>query len=183
ASNNLSASAGNLNNSGLIQAGNRLDLLADDSIRNAAGGIIAGRDVSLTALTGDVINERSVTRIDSAQSANRTWTTSFADSAARIEAANSLDISAGRDVSNLGGVLQSRGDLFIGADRDVNIASVEVTNGQLNGRRYYSETTTQLGAEASAGRDLDISAGRDLNAVASRLDAARDAALSAGRDV
>jgi len=183
ASNNLSASAGNLNNSGLIQAGNRLDLLADDSIRNAAGGIIAGRDVSLTALTGDVINERSVTRIDSAQSANRTWTTSFAHSAARIEAANSLDISAGRDVSNLGGVLQSRGDLFIGADRDVNIASVEVTNGQLNGRRYYSETTTQLDAEASAGRDLDISAGRDLNAVASRLDAARDAALSAGRDV
>ncbi|MFK8400298.1 hemagglutinin repeat-containing protein [Pseudomonas sp. BGr12] len=183
ASNNLSASASNLSNSGLIQAGNRLDLLADDSIRNAAGGIIAGRDVSLTALTGDVINERSVTRIDSAQSANRTWTTSFADSAARIEAANSLDISAGRDVSNLGGVLQSRGDLFIGADRDVNIASVEVTNGQLNGRRYYSETTTQLGAEASAGRDLDISAGRDLNAVASRLDAARDAALSAGRDV
>lgn len=183
ASNNLSASAGNLSNSGLIQAGNRLDLLADDSIRSAAGGIIAGRDVSLTALTGDVINERSVTRIDSAQSANRTWTTSFADSAARIEAANSLDISAGRDVSNLGGVLQSRGDLFIGADRDVNIASVEVTNGQLNGRRYYSETTTQLGAEASAGRDLDISAGRDLNAVASRLDAARDAALSAGRDV
>lgn len=183
ASNNLSASAGNLSNSGLIQAGNRLDLLADDSLRNAAGGIIAGRDVSLTALTGDVINERSVTRIDSAQSANRTWTTSFADSAARIEAANSLDISAGRDVSNLGGVLQSRGDLFIGADRDVNIASVEVTNGQLNGRRYYSETTTQLGAEASAGRDLDISAGRDLNAVASRLDAARDAALSAGRDV
>ncbi|MFS2127746.1 beta strand repeat-containing protein, partial [Pseudomonas sp. Pseusp97] len=115
ASNNLSASASNLSNSGLIQAGNRLDLLADDSIRNAAGGIIAGRDVSLTALTGDVINERSVTRIDSAQSANRTWTTSFADSAARIEAANSLDISAGRDVSNLGGVLQSRGDLFIGA--------------------------------------------------------------------
>ncbi|WP_017522118.1 hemagglutinin repeat-containing protein [Pseudomonas nitroreducens] len=183
ASNNLSASAGNLSNSGLIQAGNRLDLLADDSLRNAAGGIVAGRDVSLTALTGDVINERSVTRIDSAQSANRTWTTSFADSAARIEAANSLDISAGRDVSNLGGVLQSRGDLFIGADRDVNIASVEVTNGQLNGRRYYGETTTQLGAEASAGRDLDISAGRDLNAVASRLDAARDAALSAGRDV
>ncbi len=183
ASNNLSASASNLSNSGLIQAGNRLDLLADDSIRNAAGGIIAGRDVSLTALTGDVINERSVTRIDSAQSANRTWTTSFADSAARIEAAGSLDISAGRDVSNLGGVLQSRGDLFISAERDVNIASVEVTNGQLNGRRYYSETTAQLGAEASAGRDLDISAGRDLNAVASRLDAARDAALSAGRDV
>ncbi|SER50017.1 filamentous hemagglutinin, partial [Pseudomonas cuatrocienegasensis] len=60
ASENLTATAGNINNSGLIEAGERLQLLATDSIRNAQGGIIAGRDVSLTALTGDVINERSV---------------------------------------------------------------------------------------------------------------------------
>ncbi|MCT0684241.1 hypothetical protein N0717_32635, partial [Pseudomonas aeruginosa] len=53
--------ADNLDNSGLIEAGKRLDLLAGDSIRNRQGGVIAGRDVSLTALTGDVINERSVT--------------------------------------------------------------------------------------------------------------------------
>ncbi|WP_236202357.1 hypothetical protein, partial [Pseudomonas pseudonitroreducens] len=64
ASGDLAASAANLNNSGLIEAGNRLDLLAVDSIRNAAGGIISGRDVSLTALTGDVINERSITSVD-----------------------------------------------------------------------------------------------------------------------
>ncbi|WP_458416386.1 hypothetical protein, partial [Pseudomonas aeruginosa] len=44
------------------------------------GGVIAGRDVSLTALTGDVINERSVTRYDSALD-GRTWERSFADSA------------------------------------------------------------------------------------------------------
>ena len=62
ASEKLTATAGTINNSGLIEAGERLQLLATDSIRNAQGGIIAGRDVSLTALTGDVINERSVTR-------------------------------------------------------------------------------------------------------------------------
>ena len=42
---------------------------------------------------------------------------------------------------------------------------------------------TQLGAEVSAGRDLNVSAGRDLSAVASALEARRDIALSAGRDV
>ncbi|MGC3500709.1 hypothetical protein ACPTIV_29515, partial [Pseudomonas aeruginosa] len=64
ARNDLWATADNLDNRGLIEAGKRLDLLAGDSIRNRQGGDIAGRDVSLTALTGDVINERSVTRYD-----------------------------------------------------------------------------------------------------------------------
>ncbi|EPL7769318.1 hypothetical protein P9A67_006374, partial [Pseudomonas aeruginosa] len=114
ARNDLSATADNLDNSGLIEAGKRLDLLAGDSIRNRQGGVIAGRDVSLTALTGDVINERSVTRYDSALD-GRTWERSFADSAARVEAANSLNVQAGRDIANLGGVLQSRGDLSLDA--------------------------------------------------------------------
>src|SRR5207253_10404417 len=62
ATHNLSAAAGNdLVNSGLIEAGNRLDLLAGNNLVNQAGGIIAGRDVSLRAINGDVINERSVT--------------------------------------------------------------------------------------------------------------------------
>ncbi|HEK0828561.1 TPA: hemagglutinin repeat-containing protein, partial [Pseudomonas aeruginosa] len=45
------------------------------------------------------------------------------------------------------------------------------------------QSVTQLGAEVSAGRDLNVSAGRDLTAVASTLEARRDIALSAGRDV
>ncbi|HBO7427511.1 TPA: hypothetical protein L4892_006964, partial [Pseudomonas aeruginosa] len=48
----------------------------------------------MAALTGDVINERSVTRYDSALD-GRTWERSFADSAARVEAANSLNVQAG----------------------------------------------------------------------------------------
>jgi hypothetical protein len=49
--------AGNIDNSGLMQAGNRLEMLATDSIRNSRGGIITGRDISATAVTGDIINE------------------------------------------------------------------------------------------------------------------------------
>jgi len=55
ASNNLSATAGNdLVNSGLVEAGNRLDLLAGNNLVNTAGGIIAGRDVTLAAVNGDL---------------------------------------------------------------------------------------------------------------------------------
>ncbi|RPX95403.1 hemagglutinin [Pseudomonas aeruginosa] len=182
ARNDLSATADNLDNSGLIEAGKRLDLLAGDSIRNRQGGVIAGRDVSLTALTGDVINERSVTRYDSAL-AGRTWERSFADSAARVEAANSLNVQAGRDIANLGGVLQSRGDLSLDAGRDVTVAAVEDRQGQTRWNTSRLQSVTQLGAEVSAGRDLNVSAGRDLSAVASALEARRDIALSAGRDV
>ncbi|EPB8041915.1 DUF637 domain-containing protein, partial [Pseudomonas aeruginosa] len=182
ARNDLSATADNLDNSGLIEAGKRLDLLAGDSIRNRQGGVIAGRDVSLTALTGDVINERSVTRYDSALD-GRTWERSFADSAARVEAANSLNVQAGRDIANLGGVLQSRGDLSLDAGRDVTVAAVEDRQGQTRWSTSRLQSVTQLGAEVSAGRDLNVSAGRDLTAVASALEARRDIALSAGRDV
>ncbi|HKX54677.1 MAG TPA: S-layer family protein, partial [Xanthomonadales bacterium] len=64
ASGNLDIAAGNVTNTGLMQANERLSLLATESIRNAQGGIIAGRDVDLTALNGDVLNERTVTRND-----------------------------------------------------------------------------------------------------------------------
>ncbi|KXC15448.1 filamentous hemagglutinin, partial [Pseudomonas aeruginosa] len=89
----------------------------------------------------------------------------------------------GRDIANLGGVLQSRGDLSLDAGRDVTVAAVEDRQGQTRWNTSRLQSVTQLGAEVSAGRDLNVSAGRDLSAVASALEARRDIALSAGRDV
>ncbi|KIV69634.1 putative large exoprotein involved in heme utilization or adhesion of ShlA/HecA/FhaA family [Pseudomonas sp. FeS53a] len=182
ASQNLSASAVNLTNSGSMQAGERLSLLATESIRNAQGGIIAGRDVLVKALSGDLTNERSITDHQSAVGDQR-WRASFADSAARIEALNRLEISAGRDVRNLGGALDSRGDLAIQAGRDVAISSVELNRERINGTRSATRSTTQLGAAVSAGRDLSVTAGNDLNVVASAVRSDRDLSLSAVRDV
>ncbi|WP_218189083.1 filamentous hemagglutinin N-terminal domain-containing protein, partial [Pseudomonas sp. PA1(2017)] len=62
---NLGIQAESIGNSGLMQANQRLQLLATDSIRNAQGGIIAGRDVSLQA-GNDILNERSVATHQSA---------------------------------------------------------------------------------------------------------------------
>ncbi|WP_395605095.1 hemagglutinin repeat-containing protein [Pseudomonas sp. B16120] len=175
ATNNLSAKAGNdLINSGLIEAGNRLDLLAGNNIVNKSGGIIAGRDVTLTAIKGDVINERAVTRTGNGTAERR----DYLDSASRIEAANDLTMNAGRDIANTGGVLQSGRDTTLVAGRDVHIDAVEQRNGLDLGSRLRTETVTQNGASVEAGRDLKVSAGRDFSAIASRIDAKRDLSIT-----
>ncbi|WP_165497346.1 hemagglutinin repeat-containing protein [Phytopseudomonas dryadis] len=181
ASGELDVQAVNIANSGLLQASERLQLLAEDSIRNAQGGIIAGRDVSLVA-GNDIVNERTA-NLQQSSLGDRAWATSFVDSAARIEASDSLSLAAGRDVSNLGSVLDSRGDLTIEAGRDLTIASVQDVQHQSRGSNFLNERVTQLGAEVSAGRDLQVSAGRDLGVVASQVTAGRDLDLGAGRDL
>ncbi|MCF4974726.1 adhesin, partial [Pseudomonas lactis] len=180
ATNNLSAKAGNdLINSGLIEAGNRLDLLAGNNIVNKSGGIIAGRDVTLTAIKGDVINDRAVTRTGNGTAERR----DYLDSASRIEAANDLTMNAGRDIANTGGVLQSGRDTTLVAGRDVHIDAVEQRNGLDLGSRLRTETVTQNGASVEAGRDLKVSAGRDFSAIASRIDAKRDLSITTTEDL
>ncbi|WP_458752024.1 DUF637 domain-containing protein [Pseudomonas chlororaphis] len=178
ATNNLSATAGkDLVNSGLIQAGNRLDLLAGNNITNKAGGIIAGRDVTMNAISGDVLNERSVTSVDSVV---RGYShKDYANSAARIEAANDMVISAGRDITNPGSVLQSGRDMSLSAGRDVNLVSTQLNNSLALGKNHYSSDITQIGSEVSAGRDLTVKAGRDINAIASEIEAKRNITMAA----
>ncbi|HJR32479.1 MAG TPA: hemagglutinin repeat-containing protein [Pseudomonas sp.] len=182
ATNNLSATATNdLVNSGLVEAGNRLDLKAGNNIVNKAGGIIAGRDVTLTATRGDVINERTITTHESG-SGYRNERTDFVDNAARIEAGNSLTLNAGRDINNVGGVLKSGADTTITAGRDVNLTSAEqVVSGERG--RHRDQTITQYGSDIDAGRDLKVNAGRDITAIASQIDAKRDVSMSAVGDL
>lgn len=183
ASNNLSAEAGNnLTNTGLIEAGERLTLKAGNDIINKSGGIISGKDVSLTATNGSVINQRDVTSVDYGRFGN-TSHRDYLDNAARIEAANDLTIKSGQDINNIGGVLQSGRDMTLDADRDVNITSVQNRSTNARGGSYLNQTITQHGAEVASGRDLTISADRDVAVVASRLDAKLDMALTAGNNI
>ncbi|MBD8614224.1 DUF637 domain-containing protein [Pseudomonas putida] len=183
ASNNLSASAGNhLVNSGLVQAGGRLDLLTGNTLVNKAGGVITGRDVSLTAVNGDVINERTVTSHQSS-SGYRSERRDFADTAARIDAANDLSVWAGRDINNVGGVLQAGNDLTLAAGRDINITSAEQVESNDRGRKANSSSVTQHGSSLAAGRDVIATAGRDLTAIASDIDANRNIAMAAVDDL
>jgi len=175
ASNNLSASAGkDLVNSGLIEAGNRLDMLAVNNIVNKSGGIIAGRDVNMTAVIGDVVVERTLTSGNTGSQRH-----DYADNAARIEAANDLSMGAGQDINVIGGELKSGRDMKLDAGRDVNVLSTQVTNSDFRDRNHNSSDVTQLGASLEVGRDFSALAGRDINVIASQVDAKRDVAMAA----
>ena len=160
----------------------QLSLLAEDSIYNRQGGILAGRDVDLTARSGDILNQRTVTRHESTLGNSR-WESSFADSAARIEATRDLTLNAGRDVHNLGGVLESRGNLHISAGRDVTLAAMEERHSTSRGNHYLNSQTTQLSSETRADGNLSIQAGRDLTAIASRVESGQDMQLIASNDL
>jgi filamentous hemagglutinin family protein len=185
ATQNLKASAREIGNSGLIEAGQRLDLLATDSIRNAQGGIIAGRDVSAIALSGDLINGRSVSTLQHGGTSLR-QTDSVLNAAARIEAADSLSLAAGRDLQNLGSHLGAGGNASLSAGRDLLLgAATEIDQSEGRGKksRWRETTVTQHGSEVQVGGDLKVEAGRDLAVVASQVSAGRDLDLAAGRDL
>jgi len=185
ASANLQASAQNISNSGLMQANERLSLLATDSIRNAQGGILKGQDVSLVAVQGDILNERSKASQDS-RYGNTTQHREFLDNAARIEADNTLALTAGNDIRNSGSVLQAGGNASLKAGRDLDLVATEqVNSSQGRGKKssWSQSQTTQFGSEVTVGGKLAAVAGRDLNVVASSVGAQQDLALSAGRNV
>jgi filamentous hemagglutinin len=185
ASNTLTVNAANINNSGLAQANERLSMLATDSIRNTAGGILKGKDVSITAVAGDVINQRNIAT-DSRSGKNFSTLTSVVDNAARIEAGNDLVVSAGRDIQNTGGAISAGKNADLSAGRNLVIAAAEAENGQMRkDRRHFWETTstTQYGSDVKVGTDLTAKAGNDLTVVASTVKATGDIALQAGKDV
>ncbi|MCO8161692.1 DUF4951 domain-containing protein [Pseudomonas sp. 21LCFQ010] len=181
--NNLSAKAGNtLLNSGLIQTEQRLALEADNNLINHAGGVISGHDVSLLAKDGSVSNERSVTRHQSAMGAS-VWREDFADNPARIESAGDLQAKAGKNINNIGGVMQAQGGVRLEAGQDVNIAAVETQTRRANGPNQVNSTITQNGAQLSATKNSSINAERNLDITASQVNTQGNLALSAGQDI
>ncbi|MDX3995098.1 filamentous hemagglutinin N-terminal domain-containing protein [Pseudomonas aeruginosa] len=185
ASRDLSVTANAIGNSGLMQAGERLSLLATGSIRNAQGGIIAGRDVSAIALTGDIINERSITH-EARSGRGFSQLTSVVDKAAGIEASNALVLSAGRDIQNIGGSLKAGGAATLSAGRDLVVASAAAESGSMrkDKRHFWEKTsTTQYGSDVQVGGGLEVSADNDITVVASTVKAAGDIAFEAGNDV
>ncbi len=183
ASANLGIQAESIGNSGLMQANQRLQLLATESIRNAQGGIIAGRDVSLQA-GSDIINERSVATHQSANGKAYEHQREMADSAARIEAEGELSMAAGRDLLNVGGALSAGGDAKLQAGQDLLLASQQTENST---SRYYDarnysnrQQIDQYGSDVKVGGDLQAAAARDMAIVGSQVAAEGDMALQAG---
>ncbi|WP_081883315.1 two-partner secretion domain-containing protein [Pseudomonas sp. BRG-100] len=184
ASNNLSAiSSGSIYTGGLVEAGNNLSLLAQDSIRNAMAGEIRGKQVSLTALKGDITNETTAIQVRDG-AGMRTLTDT---SAGTIVARENLAIDAGRDLTNRGALTAGK-DANLTAGRDLNLiaaSDTSVKHETRDGGEKSSITTDvkNLAASVTAGGNLNMQAGQDVNIIGSNATAGKDLTIAAGRDL
>ncbi|MBD8272774.1 two-partner secretion domain-containing protein [Pseudomonas fluorescens] len=184
ASNNLSAiSSGSIYTGGLVEAGNNLNLLAQDSIRNAMAGEIRGKQVSLTALKGDITNETTAIQVRDG-AGMRTLTDT---SAGTLVARENLAIDAGRDLTNRG-ALTAGNDANLTAGRDLNLiaaSDTSVKHESRDGGEKSSITTDvkNLAASVTAGGNLNMQAGQDVNIIGSTATAGKDLNIAAGRDL
>ncbi|MBA1429206.1 two-partner secretion domain-containing protein [Pseudomonas orientalis] len=184
ASNNLSAiSSGSIYTGGLVEAGNNLNLLAQDSIRNAMAGEIRGKQVSLTALKGDITNETTAIQVRDG-AGMRTLTDT---SAGTIVARENLAIDAGRDLTNRGALVAGN-DANLTAGRDLNLIAASDTSVKHETRDGGEKSTIttdvkNLAASVTAGGNLNMQAGQDVNIIGSNATAGKDLNIAAGRDL
>ncbi|AZC16042.1 hemagglutinin repeat-containing protein [Pseudomonas sp. CMR5c] len=181
ASNDLNVSAGgSLYQGGLIEANERVSLMAQDSVRNALAGEIRGNQVSVSAIKGDILNDRTAVAVGYG-SGSRT----ILDQGSQISARQKLDLSAGRDLTNKGQIA-SAGDAKLSAGRDIDLLAVQdhtFTQSAIRRGLVTKDTVQTLGSSVSAGGNLQLDAGRDLAVVASKVDAGHDLSLNAKRDM
>ncbi|MBK4994607.1 filamentous hemagglutinin N-terminal domain-containing protein [Pseudomonas sp. S37] len=183
ASNNLSVNSGaSIYQGGLVDAGNNLQMIAQDSIRNAMAGEIRGRQVSLAAVKGDILNDRTAIQVRDG-AGMRTLT----DTGSSITARENLAINAGRDITSYGAI-SAGGDLALMAGNDINLLARTDSSEQheLFDGGHKSVITTQvknLAATVTAGGNLALDAGRDINVLASQAKAGNDLSLVAGQDI
>ena len=127
-----------------------------------------------------MINDRTLTTHQSSSAAYvREQRRDFLDSAARIEAGNSLSIDAERDFDSNGSVLHSGGDTRIKAGRNVSLNAVEQVVSNDRGIGNLDQSKTQHGATLESGGDLSIEAGGNVTAIASQIDAKGDVSMTA----
>ncbi|QJD67554.1 filamentous hemagglutinin N-terminal domain-containing protein [Xanthomonas campestris pv. badrii] len=154
----------------IVSAGNDLQLHGVSINAGGSAALQAGNNLSLTPLTG--LDGKAGTRTS-------------------ISTGESLQLTAGNDLTIRQAEVKAGGDLIAAAGNNLNVESVlndSETNSynSRNGKtRVTTTTTTQtIDQQAlTAGGNLILSAGNDVNLVAAKLDAGKGLGVSAGNDI
>ncbi|WP_274509748.1 hemagglutinin repeat-containing protein [Xanthomonas campestris] len=154
----------------VMSAGNDLQLHGVTIKAGGSAALQAGNNLSLTPTTG--LDGKVATRTN-------------------ISTGDSLQLTAGNDLTIRQAEVKAGGDLIAAAGNNLNVESVlneSETNSykSRNGKtRVTTTTTTQtIDQQAlTAGGNLILSAGNDVNLVAAKLDAGKGLGISAGNDI
>ena len=173
---------GSLYQGGLVEANERIKLMATDSIRNALAGEIRGNQVELTTLKGDIVNDRTAIAVRDGNGMR-----TLVDAGGLISARDSLTIKSGQDLVN-SSAISSGGDASLSAARDINLLATRDENElheSFDGGHRSTITTTvdNLSSTVKTGGNLKLDAGRDINVVASTAEATGDLTADAKRDI
>ncbi|MEP9431986.1 hemagglutinin repeat-containing protein, partial [Xanthomonas euvesicatoria] len=130
----------------------------------------AGNNLSLTPTTG--LDGKVATRTN-------------------ISTGDSLQLTAGNDLTIRQAEVKEGGDLIAAAGNNLNVESVlnETETNSYNSRNGKTRVTTTTATQTidqqalTAGGNLILSAGNDVNLVAAKLDAGKGLGISAGNDI
>lgn len=168
-------------NSGKITATGDMSLTALGSIINAGGTINAGKDLSLVAATGDVINMSVTDRA--------TGSLGYQDmllSRGKIAAGNSLSIEAGRDILNEGADVSAGGDATFDAGGDVAFTATEISRNveyDVPGFSLEQRSTHNRGSNVDIGGNLAIKSGDNITVAGSQISAGGNLDLEADGNI
>ncbi|WP_260300894.1 hemagglutinin repeat-containing protein [Xanthomonas arboricola] len=154
----------------VMSAGNDLQLHGVTIKADGSAALQAGNNLSLTPTTG--LDGKVATRTN-------------------ISTGDSLQLTAGNDLTIRQADVKAGGDLIAAAGNNLNVESVlnETETNSYNSRngktRVTTTTTTQsIDQQAlTAGGNLILSAGNDVNLVTAKLDAGKGLGISAGNDI
>lgn len=174
AGNQVEISADSLDNrQATISANNDVAIVTKGDVTNLSGRI-AGGDVSLVSIEGSVINQTEVKRVD----IDDVYIHTDIAREASIQAKNELNITAGENIFNRGGVLTANGTATLAAQGDIVSLSLENTKHQealkiekgnwKTSRITETQTDYQDSKIQSAG-DLTLIAGGSLTAKGGEL--------------
>ncbi|UXA65728.1 hemagglutinin repeat-containing protein [Xanthomonas prunicola] len=154
----------------VMSAGNDLQLHGVTIKAGGSAALQAGNNLSLTPTTG--LDGKVATRTN-------------------ISTGDSLQLTAGNDLTIRQAEVKAGGDLIAAAGNNLNVESVlneTETNSykSRNGKTRVTTTTTTQSIDQqalSAGGNLILSAGNAVNLVAAKLDAGKGLGISAGNDI
>ncbi|NJC48605.1 UNVERIFIED_ORG: filamentous hemagglutinin [Xanthomonas campestris] len=187
AGNNLSLTPSALrNDNGLLRGGDAVSVTTGKDLVMSAGN-----DLQLHGVT---INAGGSAALQAGNNLSLTPTTGLDGKVAtrtNISTGDSLQLTAGNDLTIRQADVKAGGDLIAAAGNNLNVESVlneTETNSykSRNGKtRVTTATTTQsIDQQAlTAGGNLILSAGNDVNLVAAKLDAGKGLGISAGNDI
>lgn len=187
--------SGTLQNSGTIKGGTRTILTATDIVNRGgtlgSGGdniLQAGNDIlnqsgsvngqRIAMLAGrDIRNERVISGITQGAVA-----TTLIHREAGINATDSLDIQAGRNLAVSAANINAGGNASLGAGRDLEVKTI-ATQESTVGRFGDASRAAQLTSQIQTGGNLNLTAANDLQLTSANLSAGQNLNLAAGGNV